>query len=328
MLSKLLLCFAVSAVLHFTSSFGQTCSPSACCSSSQTCCLNGCCRSSFPVCCSQYASCCPSNFPTCCPNRRCCPANSPCCSNGCCPVAYPVCCSTHCCPRGSYCCGSRCCINIRGRSTRGIPGEEEELVIYSTQAVDIVRTNETIAQFGETLDADEIAHHSILTRQATINGPCNTYARMRLNEGYRTSMYRDSEGIRTIGVGFNLEKDGARQQIESVGANYNAVFNGVQSLTDSQIRRLFNMDMNTAVRCVVNWLPNWRSLGVGPQSALADMAFNLGCTRLRRFICLRKALLPPTDFGHAVEEMRDSRWCGQVGQRCSRDIACMRQNSG
>lgn len=89
MLSKLLLCFAVSAVLHFTCSFGQTCNPSACCSSSQTCCLNGCCRSSFPVCCSQYASCCPSNFPTCCPNRRCCPANSPCCSNGCCPAAYP-----------------------------------------------------------------------------------------------------------------------------------------------------------------------------------------------------------------------------------------------
>ena len=169
MLSKLLLCFAVSAVLYFTSSFGQTCSPSACCSSSQTCCLNGCCRSSFPVCCSQYASCCPSNFPTCCPNRRCCPANSPCCSNGCCPVAYPVCCSTHCCPRGSYCCGSRCCINIQGRSTRGIPGEEEELVIYSTQAVDIVRTNETIAQFGETLDADEIAHHSILTKQKSKN---------------------------------------------------------------------------------------------------------------------------------------------------------------
>lgn len=88
MLSKLLLYFAVSAVLHFTCSFGQTCNPSACCSSSQTCCLNGCCRSSFPVCCSQYASCCPSNFPTCCPNRRCCPANSPCCSNGCCPAAY------------------------------------------------------------------------------------------------------------------------------------------------------------------------------------------------------------------------------------------------
>ena len=201
-------------------------------------------------------------------------------------------------------------------------------MIYSTEAVDIVHTNETIAQFGETLAADENAHHSIFTRQATINGPCNTYDRMRLNEGYHRSMYRDSKGIRTIGIGFNLEKDGARQQIERVGADYDAVVNGRQSLTDSQITRLLNMDMHTAIECVMRWLPNWRSLGVGPQSALADMAFNLGCTKLNGFICLKKALSPPTDFGHAVEEMRNSLWCRQVGQRCSRDIACMQQNSG
>lgn len=151
---------------------------------------------------------------------------------------------------------------------------------------------------------------------------------MKLNEGYKPYVYCDSKGYRTIGVGFNLHKRTARQQIARVGANYNAVFSGSQPLTDNQIRRLFNMDMNTAVECVKGWLQNWSSLGPGPQSALADMAFNLGCTRLRQFVRLRSALRPPTNFGQAVVEMRNSLWCDQVGQRCDRDIACMQQNSG
>ena len=125
-------------------------------------------------------------------------------------------------------------------------------------------------------------------------------------------------------MGFNLQKSGAREQIESVGANYDAVFNGSQNLTDSQIISLFNMDMNTAVKCVMGLMPKLSSLGLGPQSAMADMAFNLGCTSLGGFTCLRVALFrSPPDLEWATEEMKDSKWCGQVGARCGRDVACM-----
>ena len=165
----------------------------------------------------------------------------------------------------------------------------------------------------------------LYSMSSQFSGPCNTYEREKLNEGYVPYVYRDSKGIPTIGVGFNLEKSGARQQIESVGADYDAVLTGRQDLADAQIKALFAMDMKTAVTCVQSW-PRWSSLGFGAQSALADMAFNLGCKRLGGFKRLRAALSQsPPDLKKAASEMEDSRWCGQVGPHCKRDVACMLQ---
>ena len=329
-------CLLLLAVFHFTCVFGQTCIT----------CSNGCCRSTFPVCCSQYQSCCPSTFPNCCPNKRCCPqghphccpggccstANPHCCSDACCPAANPVCCTTYCCPSGSYCCGQRQCCSRR--STRANPlftpaAEKVRSMFHFAESIAVNRTDAEVepeAQIGEASDADPITWHSIFKRQATLfSGPCNSYEREKLNEGYHTTRYFDSGGIPTIGVGHNLNKPGSQQQIENVGADYSEVLNGRQSLTESQIRRLFNMDMRTAVTCAMNWLPTWSSLGSGPRSAIADMAFNLGCTRLRGFKCLKKALSrSPPDLQQAIAEMRNSRWCRQVGRRCDRDIRCMR----
>ena len=154
-------------------------------------------------------------------------------------------------------------------------------------------------------------------------GECNSYEREKLNEGYYKCVYKDPVGIPTIGVGFNLQKFGARAEIESVGADYNAVLNGSQCLDDSQIERLFDKDMDSAVGCASGWLSNWSGLGSGPQSAIADMAFNLGCGGLRQFTSLKSAL-EDKDYSKAADDMRASLWCRQVGNRCDRDVACMR----
>lgn len=154
-------------------------------------------------------------------------------------------------------------------------------------------------------------------------GECNSYEREKLNEGYYKCVYKDPVGIPTIGVGFNLQKFGARAEIESVGADYGSVLNGTQCLDDSQIERLFNKDMDTAEGCARSWVSNWSSLGSGPQSAIADMAFNMGCATLHEFRTLQGAL-EDKDYQKAVESMRNSAWCRQVGSRCDRDVACMR----
>ena len=153
-------------------------------------------------------------------------------------------------------------------------------------------------------------------------GECNSYDREKLNEGYRTCVYKDSVGHPTVGVGFNLDKFGAKEEIESVGANYYAVRNGSQCLTDSQIERLFDKDMDSAVGCASSWVSNWGSLGSGPQSAIADMAFNMGCATLHEFTSLRSAL-EEKDYSSAAADMKASLWCRQVGYRCDRDVACM-----
>ena len=156
-------------------------------------------------------------------------------------------------------------------------------------------------------------------------GECNSYEREKLNESYEPCVYDDPLGIPTVGVGFNLRKDGARRAIEGVGANYDDILSGTQCLTDCQIRSLFNDDMDEAVRCAKDWLgSSWYDLGSDPQSAVADMAFNMGCSKLRGFKRLYGALTEsPPNYQRARNEMKDSKWCGQVGLRCDRDVACM-----
>ena len=59
----------------------------------------------------------------------------------------------------------------------------------------------------------------------------------------------------TIGVGFNLEKPGAKQMIESIGLDYNKVISGKQRLKENQIKVLFDNDLKSATqsaRSVVN----------------------------------------------------------------------------
>lgn len=158
---------------------------------------------------------------------------------------------------------------------------------------------------------------------AVLCGECNSYEREKLNEGYRTCVYKDPVGIPTIGVGFNLEKFGAKAEIESVGANYSAVLNGSQCLTDSQIERLFDRDMDTAVSCVSGWISNWSDIGSERQSAVADMSFNLGCGGVREFVSM-KAAIEKGDYSTACAYMRSSLWCSQVGSRCDRDVNCMK----
>ena len=157
-------------------------------------------------------------------------------------------------------------------------------------------------------------------------GTCNSYEREKENEGYKPHVYLDTEDNPTVGVGFNLNKPGARARIERVGANYDAVLNGNQQLNDEQIRSLFNDDMAEAVRCAKSWLgSSYYALESDPQSAIADMAFNMGCGKLRGFKKLHAALQEsPPKYQTARNEMENSKWCGQVKKRrCDRDILCM-----
>ena len=164
----------------------------------------------------------------------------------------------------------------------------------------------------------------LASAQATFSGPCNTYEAEKLNEGYRPCSYTDSVGLRTVGIGFNLEKSGARQRIVGVGANYDKVKAGSQCLSDAQIQTLFWQDMDSSVSCVSSWLPNWSSLRNGPKSAVADMAFNLGCAGVQQFKLMKAALTQsPPNYAQAAAQMKSSLWCSQVGGRCKRNVNCM-----
>ena len=158
----------------------------------------------------------------------------------------------------------------------------------------------------------------------SLSGTCNSYEREKLNEGYKPRVYLDTEGHPTVGIGFNLDRSDARRRLSAVGANYDQIRAGSATLTDYQIRTLFNDDMANAVNCAYSWLSQvWGRMNNNQRSAVADMAFNLGCYGLQQFKNMKAALLRG-DYGGAAAEMRNSKWCRQVKSRCDRNIACMK----
>ena len=123
------------------------------------------------------------------------------------------------------------------------------------------------------------------------------------DEGKRNVSYLDSEGIATIGIGRNIETRG---------------------LSEEEIQFLFENDVKIAIEDVEALVPNFASLTDARQRALVNMAFNLGRTRLAQFKKMLAAI-EAQDYASAAEEMLDSRWAIQVGQRAERLAQMMRQ---
>jgi len=147
--------------------------------------------------------------------------------------------------------------------------------------------------------------------------------RIEQHEGREAHVYPDTEGNPTIGVGFNLNRADARQRIEALGLSYDDVRAGQVDLTEAQIDQLLEADVDTAIQDARALFPNFDTLTAERQRALTDMAFNLGSDRLAGFRDLRDAV-QNEDWERAAEEMRDSRWADQVGQRADHDIEDMR----
>jgi hypothetical protein len=109
-------------------------------------------------------------------------------------------------------------------------------------------------------------------------------------------VYKDSRGIPTIGIGFNLQVGGAKLAISNVGADYDKVLSGAQCLTDSQIMQLFEPSYEAAVYGAKGVVSSFNSLCCEVQAVMTDMAYNLGshgqslspaCTAPENRRCLR-----------------------------------------
>lgn len=150
-------------------------------------------------------------------------------------------------------------------------------------------------------------------------------AQLVRHEGKRSKVYKDSLGILTIGVGFNLERGDAKKRIEALGLDFQKVKDGKQDLTDEQIFQLMDADTNTAIVNCKSVFPKFSELSDVRQRVLVDMMFNLGKPRFEGFKMMITHV-KEGDFGKAADDMKNSKWYAQVGTRGSRLEAMMRTN--
>ena len=150
----------------------------------------------------------------------------------------------------------------------------------------------------------------------------NYFDMLSLNEGNKPKVYKDSKGNRTIGVGFNLEDSANRKFLKKEGIDINELFAG-RELTDRETRTLYNHSLTQAFKDAQSYDPNFAKRPEAVKMTLVDMAFNLGLTRLNKFVDM-KAGLKNNDYNDAADEMVDSKWYKQVKSRGPRMVQVMR----
>lgn len=128
--------------------------------------------------------------------------------------------------------------------------------------------------------------------------------------GNRVKSYIDSEGFLTGGAGHLLTK--AEQKAYPEGTEI------PQRIRDAW----FELDMRTAVKDAASLVPTGAPEEV--QSILVNMAFNMGKPRLARFKKMFAAI-KVKDYNKAADEMKNSKWFRQVGNRSKRLVARMRK---
>jgi len=134
------------------------------------------------------------------------------------------------------------------------------------------------------------------------------------HEGFQNKVYKDRRGNRTIGIGFNLERQGAAEVLKSlIGVDYSDVLRG-KKLNDKQILTLFQHDLNQAINGAKSFIDNFDTLPKQVKMVLIDMAFNLGSGGLNEFKRM-KAALERYDYRNMAKEMKNSAWFAQVGKR-------------
>lgn len=138
--------------------------------------------------------------------------------------------------------------------------------------------------------------------------------RVKQHEGVKPKVYRDSGGIPTVGVGFNLNRQDSIQRLKEVGANYVKIKSGQASLTDEQMSKLLIQDLTAAQKDAVTLVQNWNALPTSVQGVLIEMTFNLGKKGLSEFKNFL-GYINTQNFDKAADEMLNSSWARQVGNR-------------
>jgi lysozyme len=118
---------------------------------------------------------------------------------------------------------------------------------------------------------------------------------IKKHEGFKTTIYLDTEGVPTAGWGHAflvnsvVPEDVCERFFERDFAEATRNFNSFCALNDIQV---------DSVR----------------KAVLIDMAFNLGLPKLLKFKKMIAAL-QVADYDEAARQMEDSKWYGQVGSR-------------
>lgn len=141
---------------------------------------------------------------------------------------------------------------------------------------------------------------------------------VKVNEGWRSWVYQDSTGHKTVGWGFNVDDPLVAMLVPD------EVVKGKRALSESEAGVIFDRLYVRATEDAIEFsgAEVFQNLTPQRQAVLIDMAYNLGRSKLFAFKKLRAALRAG-DYKRAAEEMVNSKWFHQTGGRAKRNVIIM-----
>lgn len=133
------------------------------------------------------------------------------------------------------------------------------------------------------------------------------------HEGKRNRPYQDSLGLWTVGVG-HLIGDG-----KSLPPEMNREF------SDEEVMAMFEKDYAHHRSAAMN-IPGFDKLDGRGQGALTDLTFNMGPSWISKWPKLKKQL-EEGDTKSAAQNLEQSKWYGQVGNRAPTVVSLLRDSS-
>lgn len=134
------------------------------------------------------------------------------------------------------------------------------------------------------------------------------------HEGLVLTVYKDTLGIDTIGIGRNLKDRGiSKEELDYMDIpNMDVIYE--HGITEADARYLALNDIAIVENELCRVHTCVENLDSVRQLILMDMAFNMGVPRLCKFVKMWNAIYEE-NFEAASMEMLDSRWARQVGRR-------------
>lgn len=138
------------------------------------------------------------------------------------------------------------------------------------------------------------------------------------NEGRRMQVYLDTLGNRSIGIGFNLSDEEARNICQMFDLDYDTLCAGTP-MTETQVDEVFAYQSGRAAAHATAIVVGLKELPETYQAVTVDMVFNMGPLRFAGF----KKLIQALNAGRLKDvpvEMLDSLWAKQVPNRAANDV--------
>ena len=129
---------------------------------------------------------------------------------------------------------------------------------------------------------------------------------LKVDEGVKYEIYKDHLGYPTFGIG-HLITENDPEHNKTVGTE----------ISEDRVNEVFESDVAKFASEAKILFPDLDELPDVAQQVIVNMAFNMGRPRLSKFKNFI-AGVNDRDWVRAAEEMMDSRWATQVGDRAIR----------